>query len=50
MEGELIGSQPDMYPFDFGIYARYEKDIRKITAEKMVVKIFWLWNSYTSYR
>jgi hypothetical protein len=36
-KGHFIGSEPDLYPFDFGIYARYEKDIRKITAEQSVV-------------
>lgn len=31
--GDFIGSEPDLYPFDFGIYARYEKDLkRKLTT------------------
>ena len=25
--GDFIGSRPDLYPFDFGIYARYQKDL-----------------------
>lgn len=28
-KGEFIGAQPGKYPFDFGIYARFEKDLRK---------------------
>jgi hypothetical protein len=28
-KGAFIGSEPELYPFDFGIYFRYEKDIRK---------------------
>lgn len=27
--GDFIGSEPDLYPFDFGIYARYEKDLKR---------------------
>ncbi len=36
-KGDFIGAEPDLYPFDFGIYARYEKEIRKITSKQSIV-------------
>lgn len=28
-KGEFIGAEPELYPFDFGVYARYEKDLQE---------------------
>lgn len=27
--GSLIGSEPDKYPYDFGVFSRYQKDLKK---------------------
>ncbi|GAB3540204.1 hypothetical protein GCM10027443_37800 [Pontibacter brevis] len=27
--GDFLGTEPDLYPFDFGTYARYQKDIQE---------------------
>lgn len=28
-KGDFLGTEPDLYPFDFGTYARYQKDIQE---------------------
>ena len=33
VHGDFIGSEPDKYPYDFGIYSRFQKDLKeKITS------------------
>jgi hypothetical protein len=33
-KGEFIGSEPHLYPYDFGIYFRYEKDLKRKLPEQ----------------
>lgn len=37
--GDFIGSEPDLYPFDFGIYARYEKDLKRKLTTRIPVDV-----------
>jgi hypothetical protein len=53
-KGEFIGTQPDLYPFDFGIYFRYEKDLKKkltsrySTNEKLTIEQLNQFNQQSS--
>ncbi len=33
-KGEFIGAQPELYPFDFGVFSRYQKDLKKKIADR----------------
>lgn len=37
-KGEFIGAEPGRYPFDFGIYARFEKSLQKKIATRISVE------------
>lgn len=36
--GDYLGADPEVYPFDFGIYARYEQDIKERFTERFRMK------------
>lgn len=38
-KGDFIGSQPELYPFDFGIYFRYESDLKKKLKQRSPVNV-----------
>ena len=41
--GTFVGSEPDKYPFDFGIYTRYQKDLQEKIKDRFPIDTPLTW-------